>query len=91
MFDFIGASCGKFSSKRGIFVKYAKRAKEILDIEIAGLRKVRDAIGDEFGRAIGLLLACLKDGHKIIVTGVGKNLPVGEKIGGFARERRAAR
>ena len=61
-------------------MKYAKRAKEILDIEMAGLRSVRDALGLEFGRAIGLMLECLNGGHKIVVTGVGKNLPVGEKI-----------
>ncbi len=61
-------------------MKYAKRAKEILDIEIAGLKKVRDGVGREFGRAIELLMACIASGHKIVVTGVGKNLPVGEKM-----------
>lgn len=61
-------------------MKHATRAKEILEIEIAGLARVRDALGEGFGRAVELLLACLNGGHKIIVTGVGKNLPVGEKI-----------
>lgn len=61
-------------------VKYAKRAKEILDIEIAGLKKVRDSLGTAFDRTIDRLLACLAGGHKIVVTGVGKNLPVGQKI-----------
>lgn len=70
----------KFFCGRRSIVKYAKRAREILDIEIAGLKRVRDALGPEFDRAVGLLLASLDDGHKIIVTGVGKNLPIGEKI-----------
>lgn len=61
-------------------MKYAKRAKEVLDVEIAGLQKVRDSIGPGFGRAVGLLLACLNGGRKIVVTGVGKNLPIGEKM-----------
>jgi arabinose-5-phosphate isomerase len=61
-------------------VNYAKRAKEILDIEIAGLNRVRESLGDEFGRAAKVLLSCLNAGRKIIVTGVGKNLPIGEKI-----------
>lgn len=61
-------------------MNYAKRAKEILEIEIAGMKLVREGIGAEFGRAVGLLLAAINAGRKIVVTGVGKNLPVGEKI-----------
>ena len=61
-------------------MKYAERAREIIDIEIAGLHKVRDGLGKEFGRAIDKLLAALDRGNKIVVTGVGKNLPIGQKI-----------
>jgi arabinose-5-phosphate isomerase len=61
-------------------MKYAERAKEILEIEVAGLQKVRDGLGKEFGRAVDILLEGLSAGHKIVVTGVGKNLPVGQKI-----------
>ena len=61
-------------------MKYAERAREIIDIEIAGLHKVRDGLGREFGRAIEKLLAALDRGNKIVVTGVGKNLPIGQKI-----------
>ena len=61
-------------------MNYAKRAKEVLEIEIAGLKKVRAGLGREFDRAAVLMLACLNSSRKIVVTGVGKNLPVGEKI-----------
>ena len=61
-------------------MKYAKRAREILDIEIAGLKKVRGSIGAGFDATVDLLLACLANGGKIVVTGVGKNLPVGQKM-----------
>lgn len=61
-------------------MKYIERAREILDIEIAGLNKVRDALGKEFDRAVDKVLATLAAGKKIVVTGVGKNIPIGQKI-----------
>lgn len=60
--------------------KYAKRAQEIIAVEIEGLNKVSKGLGPEFDRAVALLMACLEKGKKIIVTGIGKNLPVGQKI-----------
>jgi len=61
-------------------VKYIERAREILDIEIAGLHKVRDALGLDFDKAVDRVLAALANGGKIVVTGVGKNIPIGQKI-----------
>lgn len=61
-------------------MKYVERAKEIIDIEMAGLAKVRDGLGKEFDRAVGIFLSALNQGRKIVVTGVGKNLPIGQKI-----------
>ena len=61
-------------------VKYAARARAILDIELEGLRRVRADLGRDFDAAIALLLERLAAGGKIVVTGVGKNLPVGQKI-----------
>lgn len=56
------------------------RAREVLDVEIDGLRRVRDALGDGFARATARMLEALEAGRKIIVTGVGKNIPIGQKI-----------
>ena len=61
---------------------FVARAQEILDIEMDGLRKVRESLGTEFNRAVELVLKCLAGGGKIIVSGIGKNLPVAEKISG---------
>jgi arabinose-5-phosphate isomerase len=61
-------------------MKYSEQARQVLDIEIAGLRQVRAALGPEFERAVGLMLRALEAGHKIVVSGVGKNVPVGQKI-----------
>ena len=59
---------------------YLTRAREILDIEIAGLNKVRDDLNDEFSRAVDCILGALSANGKIVVTGVGKNLLIGEKV-----------
>ena len=57
-----------------------RRAKEVFDIEIAGLKKTRDSVGKSFTDAISLLLSTLENGGLVVVTGVGKNLHVAEKM-----------
>ncbi|MEM7393966.1 MAG: KpsF/GutQ family sugar-phosphate isomerase [Verrucomicrobiota bacterium] len=61
-------------------MKYIDRAREIIDIERAGLEKVRDGLNGAFDDAVDLLLGCLENRGKIIVTGLGKCLHVGQKI-----------
>lgn len=61
-------------------MKTLKRAREILDIEIEELQNVRKNLGTDFSRAVKLILDCLKQGGKIVVAGVGKNLHIGQKI-----------
>lgn len=56
-----------------------KRAREVFEVEIEGLKRTRDSIGDSFSRTIGLMLACVESGGKVVVTGVGKSLHVAEK------------
>ena len=59
------------------------RAREVFDVEIEGLRKTRDSLGDTFVAAVELILAALRaDGH-VVVTGVGKSLHVAEKMSGI--------
>ena len=57
-----------------------QRAREIIEIEIQGLQKVRDELGAGFLAALDLMARALADGRKIVVTGVGKNLHIAEKI-----------
>ena len=57
-----------------------RRAKEVFDVEIAGLKKTRDSIGRSFTDAISLLLSTLENNGLVVVTGVGKNLHVAEKM-----------
>ena len=56
------------------------RATEVFDIEIEGLRKVRDSLGQSFTDAIALMLDCVRNDGIIVVTGVGKNLAIAEKM-----------
>ena len=56
------------------------RAREVFDIEIEGLRRTRDSLGESFTAAVRLMLDCVKAEGIIVVTGVGKNLAVAEKM-----------
>jgi arabinose-5-phosphate isomerase len=61
-------------------LNYLQRTKEILNIEIQGLEKVRDELNCNFEKAVTVILQTLENNGKIVVTGVGKNLLIGEKI-----------
>ncbi len=57
-----------------------QRARQVFDIEAEALKAVRDSLDQRFLDAAQLLLECLAAGGKIVVTGVGKNLHIAEKI-----------
>ena len=57
-----------------------KRAKEVFDVEIAGLKRTRDSLGPSFTDAVKLILDVTESGGLVVVTGVGKNLHVAEKM-----------
>jgi len=56
------------------------RAHEVMEIEIEGLRTAQKALGDDFVGTVSLILKTLEKGGKIVVTGVGKNLHIAEKL-----------
>lgn len=56
------------------------RAKQVMDIEIEGLRLAQADLGEGFIKAVRLILKTLDRGGKIICTGVGKNLHIAEKL-----------
>ncbi len=57
-----------------------EKAREVIDCEIAGLEMLRDELDQGFEVAVSEALACLSRGNKLIVTGVGKNLHIAEKM-----------
>jgi arabinose-5-phosphate isomerase len=60
--------------------KNITRAREVFDIEIEGLKAVRDSLDESFDKTIELILATLEKGGLVVVTGVGKNLHIAEKM-----------
>ncbi len=52
-------------------------AKEVIQIEIEGLKEVRDNLGQEFEEAIRLIAHCK---GRVVVTGIGKSGLIGRKI-----------
>lgn len=57
-----------------------KRAREVIEIEIAGTQIACAALGDDFLKAVRMIVDALNAGGKIVVSGVGKNLHIAEKI-----------
>ncbi len=56
---------------------WTQRGKEVLDIEIEELHRVRDSLDDSFHQAVEALAACT---GRVIVSGIGKSGLVGRKI-----------
>lgn len=71
---------GKMKAKRDDFLSWRERAREVIAVESEALASTRDAIGDGFDKAVQLADAALSAGGRIVMTGIGKNLPVAEKI-----------
>ena len=59
---------------------YLERARQVIDAEIEGLRQVRDNLGSGFVATVQQCLRTLDDGGKLVLTGVGKNLHIAQKI-----------
>ena len=59
------------------------RAREVFDVEIEGLKAVRDSIAGSFVKTVELLSATVKAGGIVVVSGVGKSLHVAEKMSGI--------
>jgi arabinose-5-phosphate isomerase len=61
-------------------LKYVEQAKEIIDVEIAALTRVRDHLDGQFDQAVSLILEHVSRGGKVVVTGMGKSLHIGSKM-----------
>ncbi len=56
------------------------RARQVFDIEIEGLRRTRDSLGESFTDAVKLMLDVVANAGIVVVSGVGKNLHIAEKM-----------
>lgn len=62
-------------------MEYLERAREVFDIELDGLKKVKADLDGGFTEAIDAILATIKDGcGKVVIAGVGKNWHIGNKM-----------
>src|ERR1700689_3815887 len=59
---------------------YLVRAREVFDIEIAGLKAVRQQLDGSFSDAVQILVETLRQRGKIVVVGIGKSGNIGQKI-----------
>ena len=56
------------------------RAREVMDVEISGVRKVRDELGEPFVALVKKCLEILQDGGKLVLCGVGKSGHISKKL-----------
>lgn len=72
----------KALARAGMFaaMSHLARAREVFDIEIAGLKAVREHLDGAFDRAVDLVVECLRRRGKVVVVGIGKSGNVGRKI-----------
>jgi arabinose-5-phosphate isomerase len=61
-------------------MSHLARAKQVFDIEIAALKRVRAQLDPAFGRAVETIIAALKHHGKVVILGIGKSGNVGAKI-----------
>src|SRR5271154_5352421 len=56
------------------------KARQVFDIELAGLKAVRHQLDGAFSLAVQTMVETLRQRGKIIVVGIGKSGNVGQKI-----------
>ena len=61
-------------------MKHAQRAREILDVEIAGLRALQKQLDGTFDQAVATVVECLSRRGKVVVVGIGKSGNIAQKI-----------
>jgi arabinose-5-phosphate isomerase len=61
-------------------VSHLARAREVFDIELAALKKVRAQLDAAFDTAVDTIVEALKRRGKIVIVGIGKSGNVGSKI-----------
>lgn len=59
---------------------YLGKARRVIDLEVAEIKRLGERLDESFQRAVETLLSCVEAGGKIVVCGVGKSGHIGEKI-----------
>jgi arabinose-5-phosphate isomerase len=61
-------------------MNHLARAREVFDIEIAGLKAVRNQLDETFQQAVDAVVRTLAARGKVVVVGIGKSGNIGSKI-----------
>lgn len=61
-------------------MNHVARAREVFDIEIAGLKAVRGELDEAFSQAVEAMVRALAARGKVVVVGIGKSGNIGQKI-----------
>jgi arabinose-5-phosphate isomerase len=61
-------------------VRHLARAREVFDIELAALRRVRTQLDESFTQAVQIVIESLQQRGKVVVVGIGKSGNIGRKI-----------
>ena len=61
-------------------VSHIPKARQVFDIELAGLRAVRARLNQHFDAAVDLIVRTLRQRGKIVIIGIGKSGNIGRKI-----------
>ena len=61
-------------------MSHLAKARQVFDIEIAALKKVRAQLDKSFDRAVEVVVEAVKRRGKVVIVGIGKSGNVGQKI-----------
>src|SRR6202789_736568 len=61
-------------------MSHLAKARQVFDIEIAALKKVRAQLDESFGRAVDVIVEAINRRGKIVIVGIGKSGNIGSKI-----------
>jgi arabinose-5-phosphate isomerase len=61
-------------------MNHLAKAREVFDVEIAALKKVRAQLDKSFDSAVEIIVETVKRRGKIVVVGIGKSGNIGQKI-----------
>ncbi len=61
-------------------MSHLARARQVFDIEIAALKKVRAQLDASFDRAVETIVEAVKRRNKVVIVGIGKSGNIGQKI-----------
>ena len=57
-----------------------EKAKKVIDLELEGIRCIREQLGEEFEKLVNTCRVTLDKGGKIVISGIGKSGHIGHKI-----------